>query len=365
MRSSIVALLAISLTASARAAEAPAGDPPASPPAKGTDLFSNLYNPAMSVNALFLASASSLRSPPVGAEPNALEVQELELQFLANVDPYFTANLMLSLPHGGAFGLEEGYVIPAARPLGLELRVGRLKVPFGRENVTHTHALPMVDRSLVGSAVLGDGLTEDGVEVSWLTPLPWYAVVTASVLDGRNEVLFASPSSREKSGFAGIKNVFDLDDDTTLEADASYAVGHGDVEQLSQAVDGQLVLKWHPARNFRERELIVLAEAMWASHPNVVALPPAIVGPSVAGAYALVQWRLAQRWISAARVDYVAGETSGRARRASALVAFAPSEFSAVRAQLSAGQRPDVDRVVYEGLVQLNITLGAHPAHSY
>ena len=51
-------------------------------------------------------------------------------------------------------------------------------------------------------------------------------------------------------------------------------------------------------------------------------------------------------------------------QRHTALVAFLPSEFSAIRAQyetIDDGQDKDERRVS----LQLNISIGAHPAHTY
>jgi len=87
----------------------------------------------MSVNGLFLGSVSSQRHPPVGVATTGLAIQELELQFVANVDPYFTANLIFTVPGETGFGLEEGYVTPSFKPAGFEARIGKIKVPFGRE----------------------------------------------------------------------------------------------------------------------------------------------------------------------------------------------------------------------------------------
>jgi len=332
-------------------------------------LFPNIYNPAMSVNGLFLGSYASQRHPPPNMASTGLSIQELELQFVANVDPYFTANLIFTVPGESGFGLEEGYVTPSFKPAGFEARIGKIKVPFGRENPTHTHALPFVDRSLVGQALFGDGLSEPGVELSYLVPLPWYAVLSAAAYNGNNDVMFGSPDSYEKLGFGGLRNVFDLTDDTTLEAGASYVGGHNQNLQLSQAVGGHLVLKWHPARAFREREAIVVVEYMYATRPNVAQEPMLRFGndPSIGGGYAYAQWRLAQRWYTALRGEYLGlpSNDRGTARRGSALLAFAPTEFSFLRAQVSVGKLPVSTSTVVEAFLQLDVTLGAHPAHGY
>ncbi len=330
---------------------------------------SNLYNPAMSVNGLFLGSVTSDERPAPGQAATALAVQELELQLIASVDPYFLANLILALPEGEGIELEEGWVAPSAQPLGLAARFGKLKAPFGRENPLHTHALPFVDRSLAGDAIFGDeGFTEAGAELSYLFALPWYAVLYGGVVNGDNEVVFAAADRDELAGFAALKNVFDLSDDATLELGASYAGGRDETDEVAHVGGAHAVFKWRPARQARERQLIITLEALYASRTNDAgALGLRGDDAGLGGGYAYVQWRLSQRWHTAARYDYLGypSEARGVLRRASGILVFAPTEFSAVRLQGSALVPQGPSDPTYEGFLQVNFTLGAHPAHAY
>src|SRR6185503_19070313 len=104
-----------------------------------------------------------------------------------------------------------------------------------------------IDRSLIGSAVFGDGYDEVGVEASWLAPLPWYLLIDAEVLNGDNPVVFNSPNGRDLSYFGALKNVFDLNDDTTAELGAQYTAGKNALQQISQVGGAHVVLKWKPA----------------------------------------------------------------------------------------------------------------------
>ncbi|MBI5507778.1 MAG: hypothetical protein HY903_03380 [Deltaproteobacteria bacterium] len=330
---------------------------------------SSTYNPAMSANGLFQGALTSNRRPSDGGLQTALAIQELELQLLTHIDPYFAANLILSLPEGEGIGAEEAYVTPSAQPFGLQARIGKLKLPFGRENALHTHALPFVDKSLVGAAVFGaEGLAEIGVELSWLLPLPWYAVLYGAVVNGDNPVELAAAEQYAMASFAALKHVFDLSDDATLEAGASFAGGKNANAEWAQVGGGHLVFKWRPARQAAEREAIVMVEALYATRPN----DARVLGlygrdQSIGGAYAYAQWRLAPRWYTAARYDYLGYPSAARGitRRASAILVFAPSEFSALRLEVRDTLPPFHAEPIYEGLLQLNFTLGAHPAHTY
>ncbi len=232
------------------AAPAPAPATSAAPaPARGSSssMFSNLYNPALSLNGLLLGTATT---GAAGGNQASVSVQEIELQIISNVDPYFSASAILSIPGLSGLEVEEGYITLLPQPFGISLRGGKVRVPFGRENAMHTHALPFVDRALINSDVFGpEGLSEVGLEATWLAPLPWYSLLTVSGMDGQNEALFNSPLGRDLAGFASLRNVFDVTDDSTIEAGLSYAVGNNQDRKLAQALGAHLVYKWRPARD--------------------------------------------------------------------------------------------------------------------
>ncbi len=80
-----------------------------------------------------------------------------------------------------------------------------------------------------------------------------------------------------------------------------------------------------------------------------------------------LKYQLAQRWYAQYRYDYL-GLNKSKAiapiKRHTGLIAFLPSEFSGVRLQyetIDDGQAKDEKRIS----LQLNISIGAHPAHAY
>jgi len=356
--------------AAAAPANGAAAPPEATAPApaekaKASSFFSNVFNPAMSVNGLFLGSYSSEKHPPPGDAQTGMTAQEIEVQVLANVDPYLSANVVLSLPNGQPLGIEEGYLALTPQPLGIGLRAGQLKVPIGRENMTHTHALPFVDKSLVGTAVFGDGgLDEVGVEGTYLMPVPWYLLVTASVLNGDNAVAFKSPNGRHLAGFGALKNVFDLSDDATAELGASYVAGRNANLQISQVAGAHLVLKWKPASDSTTKSAIVTFEGMYSHVPTAATSDSSV---DTWGFYSFAQWQLARRWYLGGRYEYLrpAAVAPQQSMRESAILVLAPTEFSAFRLQFSVHQPGGSAPQVFEAFLQANFTLGAHPAHSY
>jgi len=96
------------------------------------------------------------------------------------------------------------------------------------------------------------------------------------------------------------------------------------------------------------------------------------------GGYASFQYRLSQVWWMGVRgeqarqsvtdfmVDQAGAAVAGTVHRASANIAWTPSEFSFIRLEYShakadAGVHPTDDRI----LLQLSYTIGYHPAHAY
>lgn len=348
------------------AASAKPDPKPDAKPGGPAGFFSNAFNPAMSVNGLLLGSATSVDAPGPDQVHTNIAVQEVELQLLANVDPYLSANVILAMPGGSGIEVEEGIVSVTAQPLGLQLRGGKMKLPFGRENTLHTHALPFVDKSLIGTAVFGEeGLNEVGGEVSYLVPVPWYLLLNLAVVAGDNAVLFASPDGRDLVGFAGMKHVFDLTDDATLELGASYAIGDNAARNVSQAIGAHAVFKWKPAAASTTSSAVVVVEGLYSRNPTPDT--PRGAQTDQAGLYAYAQWQLSQRWYLGARGDFLrpAAVDPKMDFRQSAIVVFVPTEFSAIRLQGNVTEPGAGGPPIVEGFLQLNFTLGAHPAHAY
>ena len=136
---------------------------------------SRAFNPALSLNGLFLGAFSD-RGDEAEAEAETdgehahahaeegLLVQEVELRLTADVDPYTRADGTLAF-HDDEVHFEEIFVDSHALPWGLGLRAGRFYVPFSRENTLHTHQLPFVQRSLHQQALFEEGYADVGLEV--------------------------------------------------------------------------------------------------------------------------------------------------------------------------------------------------------
>ena len=84
------------------------------------------------------------------------------------------------------------------------------------------------------------------------------------------------------------------------------------------------------------------------------------------GLYSSLQHQFARRWWIQGRYDLlgVPKFDDGRKHRWSTLLAFVPSEFSAIRLQHSYTSQ-ERGSPVNQLLLQFNYTIGSHPAHQY
>jgi len=336
---------------------------------------SSAFNPAISVNGLFLGGASS--SPRTtnrltGLDfQNGFNLQEAEFQFTADVDPYWKANFILSVDRAGQTGVEEGYVTSEELPYDLlprdtSLKLGKFFAAFGKHNLLHTHAFPFIDQPLINRSVFGsEGLKEPGLSVNYLLPSSWFSELTFQGMAGENDGLFRLTDGAKRQGayLGHWKNFFDLSDETTLEVGNSYIGGRNSDagRRLSQAVGLDLTVKWRPLQMATEKGLIWQSEYIYFNRDR-----EREAATRGGGLYSSLQYQLARRWWIQGRYDLLGVPTfdEGRKNRWSTLLAFVPSEFSAIRLQHSYTTQ-ERGSPVNQLLLQFNYTIGSHPAHQY
>jgi len=333
------------------------------------------FNPAISVNALFLGGYSS--SPRTtnrltGLDfHNGFNFKEAEFQFTADVDPYWKANFILAIDRNGETELEEGYVTSEELPYDLlpgntSLKLGKFLPAFGKHNLLHAHQFPFIDQPLINQSVFGDeGLKEPGASIAYLLPSPWFSELTFQGLAGENDSLFrfADDAKRRGAYLGHWKNFFDLSDETTFEVGNSYIAGRNSESghRLSQAAGLDLTLKWRPLQLATEKGLIWQSEYLYFTRDG--GREPFTRG---GGLYSSLQYQFARRWWLQGRYDLlgVPKFDDGRKHRWSTLLAFVPSEFSAIRLQHSYTSQ-ERGSPVNQLLLQFNYTIGSHPAHQY
>jgi len=340
--------------------------------------ISRAFNPAISVNGLLYYMNSNLAEPSGVAddiEPG-IHLQELELAVTSNVDAYLKADATISFTEKDV-SVENIYLTTIQLPLYLQARIGKINVPFGIQNPMHTHVWPFIEPPLINEAIFGfEGWKDTGVAISWLAPLPWYFNLTAAGFNGGEETLFNSGHKGDMDGLVTVDNVIAIGNSSTLRLGGSYAWGpaafEGDSILEPKNLDSQVwgadfQIKWRPPKLSRSRALVLQAE--YLEHKYFSA-NQSISDPEN-GYYVMALAQVSRffwlqgRYDSLRRPDYqLESDDDPRFQdRGSGAVAFVPTEFQAYKVQYSSlnlGGRTE-QRV----MVQVNFTIGSHPAHAY
>jgi hypothetical protein len=305
----------------------------------------------------------SPRSGPFGPphKPTPL-FQELELALQSVVDPYARADVFLSFTPEGA-EVEEAYLTTLALPAGFQVRAGSFFSPFGRLNQQHPHTWDFVDAPLAMDRLLAaDKLKGPGLHVAWLAPLPWFAELHLAA----QTTVPAFEADSRRTLVARVQQFIEVASDATLGVGFSGARIEHPLEGASDSIGGvDLLLKVAPGTT---RSYLALQGELFAR--RLTGIDDA--GTRLGG-YAQAVYRDGPRWAYGLRGEIapaaVPGTTdvtpsSGVERRVSAMLAWMPSEFQRLRAQLSWDRLPgNVDAL--EALLQVEFIIGTHGAHKF
>lgn len=340
-----------------------------------------------------------------GHDPNVrgVEVPNAELTLQGVVDPYFRgdAHVVFQVDREGEtiVELEEAYFTTTSLPSGLQVRGGQMFEQFGRLNAQHPHSWDFVDQPVVNTRLLGpDGFRGPTAELSWLTPLPFYAELLGAVVYARGETALSFLSA-EGEEFAGhvlqsrevesledltyllrAKTSFDLTDELTLVNGVSALFGPNSAgaEGNSQIYGMDVYLKWKPLDNDHGFPFVGFqAEAMGRRYEtgDGVDAGGAELDNEVlndVGCYAQILCGFHRGWIAGVRYDYADGDGENRddplrdsRHRASANLTFLPSEFSKIRLQSNMDEADHLEDEDYSVWIQVEILFGAHGAHKF
>ncbi|MEZ4439788.1 MAG: hypothetical protein R3B72_11905 [Polyangiaceae bacterium] len=347
------------------------------------------FLPNISIILDAAAAMFSVSDPEQGGghDPNAngFNLQQLELSMSKSVDPYFRfdTNIVFSL-----FGVEveEAYATTLGLPASLQVRAGQFLTRFGRINSTHPHSWDFADQPFMWSKVWGgEGNRGLGVELSWLTPLPWYVEVlassshaagasTARSFYGADDQGVKTPLDLQHTG--ALKQFFELGDDWSLMWGLSVANGPNPYgrDTRTDVYGSDLYIKYRPIT--RQSFTIVSLQTEWLYRRRQI--PLGILQDT--GGYAYLFWRFAQRWGTAARYEYgtatlnrggdpvvdpLDAEQTEPRHRGTINLTFWPSEFSRLRLQGSGdfpGWRPEP---IWAGFFTFEVVIGSHGAHNF
>jgi hypothetical protein len=323
---------------------------------------SNRFNPAISLNGLFLGTYNDEGDYDSTKEVRTgLSVQEIELRLTANIDTWLRGDIILAVE--GTSGLEvEEAIAEGLITRNLSFKVGKFLTPFGKHNQLHTHAFPFIDLPVVNEEILGEeGLNEVGIGASYILPTEWFSEFTFQVLDGANTKQFNGPAGSDFAYLFRQNNLWDLNNETTMEFGGSYVYGQNNLtppssfDNYTHLAGGDLTFKWRPSGREAYKSITWQTEFIGSYREN-----------TQQGWYTMLQHQFAKKWWIQGRYSGYSiphGPNRDEKNQWSALLAWVPSEFSAVRLQYNHLNQATADE--NQVLLQLNFTMGSHPAHKY
>jgi hypothetical protein len=358
-----------------------------SPPSRVRVSPQQSLNPDISLIGDFALAAFSPNEPHQTGnhDPQApgFNLQQLELSFGSAVDPYFRfdGQLVFSLE---AVEIEEAFATTLDLPAALQVRFGMMLTRFGRLNSTHLHVWDFADQPfMLGRVFGGEGNRGLGVELSWLTPLPWYAELVASATNADGEGSARSFYGEESPGVGdpgdllyvtALKQFFAPSADWSVLWGLSGAFGPNasreDARTEIYATD--LYVKYRPLDQPIPPVLTLQTEWLYRRRDL---LPRALHDY---GGYVQLGYRFAQRWGVAGRYEYgsvtrdPAGtptldpldpEWTSNRRRGALSLSFHPTEFSRFRIQ--GGRDTGVGPGVWSAFLTAEVATGAHGAHEF
>jgi hypothetical protein len=401
----------------AEAAPAATGAAPATNSGGATLSLLDIAFDLLGAGATSSANEDELRELEAGGHDpkvRGFTIQNAELTLSGVVDPYLRgdANIVLQIDSSGesTIELEEAYLTTLDLPLNLQVKAGQFFGAFGRINAIHPHAWDFVDAPVVTTRLLGgDGFRNPGLQISWLTPLPFFAELIASVQNSQGETaasfrdvpgeVVAGRTLIERSVrnpgdmayLARLRTSFELGDEVELVPGISALFGPNATadDTRTQIYGADLYLKWKPLNNDHGWPFIA-----WQSEALVRRYQAAAVfyddnqvderrTLDDFGLYSQVLWGFARPWNAGVRFDYARGEadafsagpdsystatdpTRDRRQRYSAVLTLYPSEFSKLRLQYNFEHAQFLpDHTAHSVFAQFEIVLGAHGAHKF
>lgn len=331
-----------------------------------------------------------------------------ELVLSSSVDPLFNMDAVFHFSEHGV-EIEEAYFTTTALGNGLRARGGKFNSNFGYLNAQHHHYWDFGDMPLVYEAFLGmHGINELGAQLQWTAPTPFYLMAGFEVLQGENEQMFGNATigdvespiakgTNAPSLYVGyVKSSFDIGD-TTLFGGLSYAQGDSRIDHSTDeaphvfsgdsklygadfvvlhAIDSYSSIKWQS--EYLSREMDGITYNLDPADITTLLTTP-YINKKQSGLYSQLIYTHDKNWKMGIRYDTIFkndvtsnGSDTNQPddfNKYSAMIEYHTSEFARFRVQYNrneamyneAGDNVDVNTI----MLQANIAIGAHSAHSF
>ncbi|NKB80707.1 MAG: hypothetical protein GKS05_02180 [Nitrospirales bacterium] len=270
---------------------------------------------------------------PKGAFAN---IRTLEFFASAEVDPFVRAYFIASMHAEGAnergtedfgkafFELEEAAMQTTALPYNLAIRAGRFFADWGYLGRRHSHDLPQIDVPPSLAQLYGNNAT-DGIEVSWLAPLPVFAMFTGgwgSRFGSLGEDMLSPFQQQIIQGntfFGSARTYYELNDDHSLElgfsaiysprsrvpeAEENFLAVNSDDRIDRRTFDLDFHYRWYPLGRGLRQSLSVHGEFLWDFGQGRRTTTGNTKFRKTMGGYVYGEYRLSKRWRPGFRFDW-------------------------------------------------------------
>lgn len=310
---------------------------------------------------------------------------KMELMVSGYINPYARADAVVAWEGDENANVEEIYAtILRGLPLGMNVRVGRYKLEFGRLNPVHVHAYSFMERPLPHLLLFGEeGLSDMAVRVSFLLPTGGaYTEVMGAVLKG--DVLTKEvedlPDHIDPGFFGRVATSFAVSDAAELALGASvlnsvYSIyttsGPSKAKQLRAWLGGvDVKYKYKPSRY---TTLQIEAEGILRSEEQMFT-----DNLTSYGGYGYVDYRFRKSYNIGGIFGYTrmkhlesfceleqAVDNTFDTWRAGLFTGFAPIEETSLVRFGGSWTKPDKSDGYWEVMVQFVFSLGPHQPHNF
>ncbi len=346
-------------------------------------------------------------TPKSGDDPQStgIKAQEIELALQQIVDPYFRADVFLTIPNLAGLEVEEAFLTTTQLPGNFQLKAGVFRAGLGRQNAQHLHLQDFSRRPELNAALLGtDGLRAPGLEINYLVPaLPFFLLVSAAAFSvgapeadqplqtfgggGRADLSYVGyaraffPFTEATSLYLGLdygrgKTAQTVSDPALVTA--TDAAGHTAYDGHGNNLYGaDVYLKWKPANQAQTYASVAWQTEYFVRQIPHLALAGANRSQLEGGLYSQVVIQTHRRFFVGVRGEVMGLPSGDNIRRdyAGALsLTWALSEFARVRAYGEArrgfrfvplGPAPTETRTAGAVFLQIEAAIGAHGAHPF